>query len=421
MLQRYKISVIGLGYVGLPLAIALSTTHDVIGYDVNKERILEILSNNDKTGEVDSSSLDSSSIKVTDNPKYLRGSQIFIITVPTPIDEKNKPDLSAVLNASKLVGKNMSEGSIVVYESTVYPGVTEEECGPILEETSGLICGKDFWLGYSPERINPGDKNHTIDKITKVIAGQTEKVADLLMEVYGSFNNGNVFKAINIRTAEAAKVIENAQRDINIAFVNEVSLIFERLGLSTMDVLEAANTKWNFLDFKPGLVGGHCIGVDPFYLAYKAQLEGVNPEIILAGRRINDNMGNFYAEKLSKELEKGDQVLILGITFKENVPDIRNTKVLDIITRLESHGFSVDIHDPFADPEEVFLSLNRKLISIGNTKKYNALILAVNHKDFYKISEEKYKEIVFEGGVILDLKGVLRDSKVPEGLRLISI
>tara|TARA_Y100000590_G_scaffold447022_1_gene581603 strand:- start:428 stop:1693 length:1266 start_codon:yes stop_codon:yes gene_type:complete len=421
MFKHYKISVIGLGYVGLPLATALSNSYSVIGFDINKERVKEISLNNDKTGEVDASTLYSSSLMVTENSDKIKDSDIYIITVPTPIDSKNIPDLSAVFDASRLVGASMKKGSIVVYESTVYPGVTEEECGPLLQDVSGLICGKDFWLGYSPERINPGDKKHTIDKITKVISGQTEKVTAILREVYGSINNGNIFIAANIRTAEAAKVIENAQRDINIAFVNEVSLIFDRIGISTLDVLNAANTKWNFIDFKPGLVGGHCIGVDPYYLAYKAQLEGVNPEVILAGRRINDNMGNFYAKKLSENLQAGDNVLILGVTFKENVPDIRNTKVLDIINTLESSGINVDIHDPLADPDEVFSSLNRNLISIAKTKKYKALVLAVNHKDFYSIEEKKYKELVMEGGIILDLKGVMRNKNVPNGLRLISI
>ena len=420
MFKRYKISVIGLGYVGLPLATSLSHSYNVIGFDINKERVKEILLNNDKTGEVDTSTLHSSSLTVTENTDNIQDSDIYIITVPTPIDSKNIPDLNAVFEASRLVGKSMKKGSIVVYESTVYPGVTEEECGPLLQNVSGLICGKDFWLGYSPERINPGDKKHTIDKITKVIAGQTDKVTSILSEVYGSINDGDIFVAANIRTAEAAKVIENAQRDINIAFVNEVSMIFDRIGISTLDVLDAANTKWNFIDFKPGLVGGHCIGVDPYYLAFKAQMEGVNPEVILAGRRINDSMGNYYAKKLSENLKVGDNILILGVTFKENVPDIRNTKVLDIINALESAGFIVDIHDPLADPDDVFLSMNRNLISITKTKKYEAVVLAVNHKDFYSIEEKKYKELILEGGIILDLKGVMRNKKVPDGLRLIS-
>ncbi len=419
-MKKYKICVIGLGYVGLPLANSLSKNFDVIGYDVNEDRINQLLNNFDKTGELDKEDLKDSSLLLTSKSEDIAGVEIYIITVPTPIDSDKRPDLSAVFNASTLVAKLMKKGSIVVYESTVYPGVTEEECGPLLEKVSGLRCGKDFWLGYSPERINPGDVSHTLSEITKVVAGQNENVLEILTEIYGSVNNGNVFKAKNIKTAEAAKVIENSQRDINIAFINEVAMIFDGLGLSTYDILEAANTKWNFLDFKPGLVGGHCIGVDPFYLAYKAQKIGVDPEIILAGRKINDKMGSFVASRVLEQLKPGDKVMILGFTFKENVPDIRNTKVIDIVSKLQESQINVEINDPRADSLEVKNEYNINLVPLDYSKKYNSIILAVRHQEYNILSLELLSQMLELGGCIYDLKGVFKGQKAPDRIKLIS-
>ncbi len=419
-MEKYKICVVGLGYVGLPLANSLSNFHYVIGYDSNKNRVKELLNGYDRTGEINTDTLKNSKLELTHNSEHIKGINIFIITVPTPIDEEKKPDLTAIFEASKFVGKKIIPGSIVVYESTVYPGVTEDECGPIIEKVSGLVCGKDFWLGYSPERINPGDSVHGLSQITKVVSGQNEKVTEILSEIYGVVNEGKIFKAISIKVAEAAKVIENAQRDINIAFVNEISMIFNSLDLSTLDILETANTKWNFLNFKPGLVGGHCIGVDPFYLAFKAQKVGVNPEIILAGRKINDNMGNFIAERLMQELEVGDEVLILGFTFKENVPDIRNTKVIDIYNALIGLGVSVDISDPKADKHEVKKVYNIDLVTMNQEKKYKAIIIAVQHEEFKSIKIVDLSSYLYSNGLIYDLKGVLRGRKNTKDLRIIS-
>ena len=420
-MKKYKICIIGLGYVGLPLANSLSRSHDVIGYDLNNNRIEELLNAYDRTGELNSEVLRDTNLELTSDPENLKSSDIYIITVPTPINNDKKPDLSAVFEASKIVGSKISKGSIVVYESTVYPGVTEEECGPILEYISGLECGKDFWLGYSPERINPGDSVHSLSEITKVVSAQNKEVTEILSVIYGSVNNGKIFKASSIKVAEAAKVIENAQRDINIAFVNEISMIFNKLGLSTLDILETANTKWNFLNFKPGLVGGHCIGVDPFYLAYKAQKEGVNPEIILAGRKINDNMGKFIAQKILNELKRDDNVMILGFTFKENVPDIRNTKVIDIYNYLSESGIKVDINDPRADKLEVQEVYNISLVPLGRENKYKAIIVAVNHEEYNSLDSNFFANCLEKEGLIFDLKGIFRGYDIPKGIKLLSL
>jgi len=340
-----RIGVVGLGYVGLPLAIALARHFPVTGFDISARRVTELRDGTDRTDEVPREVLRASALKVTSEAAEITGSDVFIVTVPTPVTPENKPDLSAVRSACETVGKCLGKGAIVVFESTVYPGVTEDICGPALQKASGLVCGRDFFLGYSPERINPGDREHTVDRITKVIAGQTPAVVDVLRTVYGAVTNGNVFAAKNIKTAEAAKVIENAQRDINIAFINEVTMIFQKLELSAHDVLEAAGTKWNFLRFTPGLVGGHCIGVDPFYLAHRALEVGHEPEIILAGRRINDSMGAFVARRVHEQVQTRSRILVLGLTFKENVPDLRNSKVVDIVAELRRCGHEIVVHE----------------------------------------------------------------------------
>src|SRR5579863_4741125 len=327
MTTNPRIAIVGLGYVGLPLAVALARHFPVTGLDISRRRIAELQDGIDRTDEVPSKVLRASALKLTSDDTDIVGNDVFIVTVPTPVDKDDKPDLAAVLSACATVGKRLTKNAIVVFESTVYPGVTEEICGPALAAASGLRCGTDFFLGYSPERINPGDREHTVERITKVIAGQTPAAVETLRRVYGAVTNGNVFVARNIKTAEAAKVIENAQRDINIAFINEVTMIFQKLGLSAHDVLDAAATKWNFLRFAPGLVGGHCIGVDPFYLAHRAIELGHDPEVILAGRRINDAMGAFIAERIDSQVPRRARILVLGLTFKENIPDLRNSKV----------------------------------------------------------------------------------------------
>ena len=349
----------------------------------------------------------------------LARTDIFIVTVPTPVDADNKPDLRPIRGASETVGRNLEKGAIVVFESTVYPGVTEDVCGPILEAGSGLTCGVDFFLGYSPERINPGDREHTVDRITKVVAGQTPEVTAQLAAMYGAVNNGDVFEARNIRTAEAAKVIENAQRDINIAFVNEVAVILNGLDLNVLDVLDAANTKWNFLPFQPGLVGGHCIGVDPFYLAHAAQSVGHNPEVVLAGRRINDGMGGYIAREVAERLDAPNaRVLVLGLTFKENVPDLRNSRVVDIISGLREMGHVVDVHDPHADREEAQQFFGIELLSsLDGGADYDAVIGAVRHHEYGELGAEKLTGLLAKGGLLADIKGMWRDTELPEAYR----
>jgi UDP-N-acetyl-D-galactosamine dehydrogenase len=418
MTKSYQIAVIGLGYVGLPLAVALARRFDVVGFDIAADRVNEIAAGHDRTGEVADAALKATRLVVTDDPNRLAGRGIYIVTVPTPVDQANKPDLGPVRAASVTVGRHLGKGAIVVYESTVYPGVTEDICGPILERESGLTAGKDFFLGYSPERINPGDREHTVDRITKVVSGQTEQVVDVLAEIYGSVTSGGVFRARSIKTAEAAKVIENAQRDINIAFINEVTMIFHRLGLNAADVFEAAKTKWNFLDFRPGLVGGHCIGVDPYYLATRAIEVGHDPAVILAGRRINDGMGPFVAAEIARRLTRGNRVLVLGLTFKENVPDLRNTKVIDVVAALRQAGLAVDVHDALADRDEAREHYDLDLlVSLDGAAGYDAVVGAVAHAQYRALGPERLLQILRPGGLVADVKGVWRGVRLPDSLR----
>ena len=425
-----KICVIGLGYVGLPLAVVLARHYQVTGYDVDGGRIAELREGYDITGEVSSSDLDSCAMKLSDDPDDLASYDIYIVTVPTPVDETNEPDLSALRAACGVVGKAMAKGAVVVFESTVYPGVTEEVCGTELAAAAGLKCGKDFFLGYSPERVNPGDKEHRVDKIAKIVAGQTPEVTATLEEIYGNVTRSGVFTARDIKTAEAAKVIENAQRDINIAFINEVSQIFQNLGLSVQDVLDAATTKWNFLPFKPGLVGGHCIGVDPFYLAHCAKEVGHHPEIILAGRRINDGMGGFIAERIDaalrsedKDKDKTARILMLGLTFKENVPDLRNSKVIDVIRRLCELGHEVTVHDPLADAAQakalygVELYTEEDVSKAGGNGAFDCVVGAVAHDLYGRLSSESFAQMVAPGGLVADIKGLWRHIDLPGGVR----
>lgn len=408
-----KICVVGLGYVGLPLAVLFASKYEVIGFDINPVRISELKSGFDRTREVEPDKLKSVSIDYTTDPQKISLADIVIITVPTPVDEHKIPDLRPILSATRTVGKYMKRGAIIVYESTVYPGLTEEECVPILERESGLKWKRDFFVGYSPERVNPGDKNHTIDKIVKVVAGDTPETTRILAELYGSVIPAGIHIAPDIKTAEAAKVIENTQRDINIALMNELSIIFNKLGIDTKAVLEAAGTKWNFLRFEPGLVGGHCIGVDPYYLTFKAKAVGYHPEVILAGRRINDYMGKYVAEMTVKTLIKagkavrGCKVLILGLTFKENISDIRNTKVIDIYKELKDYGVEVFVSDPYAHPEEVKNEYGIELIEdIESNKPYDAVVAAVKHKFFIDMDFNFYKSICNSPPILIDVKGI---------------
>lgn len=416
------ISVIGLGYVGLPLAIALARHFETIGFDIDTTRIAEISAGEDRTGEIERDALLASSLRMTADAEALRAATIHIVTVPTPVTAQNEPDMRALFAACETVGRALRPGATVVFESTVYPGVTEDLCGPALERASGLTAGKDFFLGYSPERINPGDRTHTVDRITKVVAGQTPEIAARLASIYGRITSGGTFIAASIRTAEAAKAIENAQRDLNIAFINEVTMIFNRLGLSVHDVLEASATKWNFLPFKPGLVGGHCIGVDPYYLAHCAQAAGHEPEIILAGRRINDGMGRYIAGEIMRALDapagSKPRLLVLGLTFKEDVPDLRNSKVVDLIEGLRQAGADVTIHDPLADPQEAKalygIDLRRELpLDAG----FDGLVAAVPHALYRDFTFDSFSRLVREGGLIADVKGIWRKRDLAETLR----
>ncbi len=417
------IAVIGLGYVGIPLAVALARHFPVVGYDIKSKRVAELKAGEDRTGEVDAAVLRASSLILTDRAADMAGSDVLIITVPTPVDADNRPDLGAVRSACETVGGVLGKGAIVVLESTVYPGVTEDICGPILEKASGFKCGRDFFLGYSPERVNPGDRTHTVERITKVVSGQNREVTERLAAVYGAITAGGVFRARDIRTAEAAKVIENAQRDINIAFINEVTQIFQKAGLSVFDVLAAANTKWNFLDFKPGLVGGHCIGIDPFYLARWAQDLGHNPEIILAGRRLNDGMGDFVAERIDARLAelfpggRAGEVLVLGLTFKEDVPDLRNSRIVDIVKGLTDRGHTVRVHDPMADADEAKEYYGIDLLaSLGGAQGYACVVGAVRHRAYLAMTPDVLGRLARPGGLIADVKGLWRDATLPEGL-----
>lgn len=412
MTKKYSIAVIGLGYVGLPLSIGLARNYDVTGFDINQSRIDELHKGSDSTGEVAPEDLRASTMSYTSNADDIIGKDIYIVTVPTPITDKNEPDLTPLRKASETVGKALRRGAVVVYESTVYPGVTEDVCAPILEEVSGLKAGWNFHLGYSPERINPGDKVHTVSTITKVVAGESPKITDMLAEVYGSVNNNNIFKATSIKVAEAAKVIENAQRDINIAFMNEICMLFSEMGISTHDVLDAANSKWNFLPFAPGLVGGHCIGVDPYYLAHAAKAIGRDPRIILSGREVNEGMSKFMANKIHQQVtdatgKKLNRILMLGLTFKENVPDLRNTKVVDLIRELRHLGHEVEIHDPLANVAEAKeyydLDIHAQLEGLSG---FDAVVGAVPHAGYKAFTTTSFEKLLSPKGVIADIKRI---------------
>jgi UDP-N-acetyl-D-galactosamine dehydrogenase len=417
-LSTSKIAVVGLGYVGLPLAVALAKHGAVTGYDHDPQRVRELSAGHDRTGEVTGEALAAAAIRLTADGSALVGDDIYIITVPTPVDRRNAPDLSAVRSACRTIGSVMSAGAIVVLESTVYPGATEEVVGPELAAASGLRCGVDFFLGYSPERINPGDRQHTVERLTKVVAGQTGAVTERLAAMYRRITGGQVFVARDIRTAEAAKAIENAQRDINIAFVNEVAMICQRLGLSVYDVLDAARTKWNFLDFRPGLVGGHCIGVDPFYLAYKAQAVGHEPHIILAGRAVNDAMPGFVVERIAAQLQPGASILVLGLTFKENVPDLRNSKAAELALGLIRLGFEVTTHDPIADFAEAGALYGlTPLPALPRGQSFDAVLGAVPHHAYLELDGARLAGLLRPGGLLADLKGIWRDVRLPDGVR----
>lgn len=410
-----KLAIIGLGYVGLPLAVEFGKKYPVIGFDIKKERIEELKQGKDHTLEVSPEEFTlSTHLSFTYDLGDLKEADIFIVTVPTPVDMAKKPDLTPLIKASETVGKVLKKNDIVIYESTVYPGCTEEDCVPILEKMSGLKFNQDFFCGYSPERINPGDKNHTLTKIKKVVSGSTPEIAKKINELYSSIITAGTHLAPSIKVAEAAKVIENAQRDINIAFVNELALIFDRLGLDTSEVLEASRTKWNFLPFSPGLVGGHCIGVDPYYLTHKAESLGYHPQVILAGRRINDDMGIFIANKVVKLMIqegvsiKNAPVLVLGITFKENCPDIRNSRVIDVINELQDFGAKVEVYDPWASAEEVKHEYGLSLIQVPD-KQYSAIILAVSHKEFKTLD---LATLSHEKTVVYDVKSFLAKEAV---------
>ena len=387
-----KISVIGLGYVGLPVAVAFGKKNRTIGFDVNAERIRELQEGHDRTGEVSSEELAKTDLAFTNSLDELRKADFHIIAVPTPVDDAKRPDLSILLKASETVAKALKKGDIVVYESTVYPGATEEDCVPVLERVSGLTFGTDFTVGYSPERINPGDKEHTFTRITKVVSGSDSETLEIVASVYESVVTAGVHRAASIKVAEAAKVIENTQRDLNIALMNELALIFDRLGIDTLDVLEAAGTKWNFLPFRPGLVGGHCIGVDPYYLTHKAEKIGYIPQVILAGRRINDGVGKFIAQRTIREMIHagqnilGSTVTVLGLSFKEDCPDIRNSKVIDIIRELQDYGITVQVHDPQADPLEVEHEYGLEIVPFEKLKPAAAVVVAVAHRQYREMA-----------------------------------
>jgi len=419
-MSSIRIAIIGLGYVGLPLAAEFGKQYDTVGFDINEKRIDELKKGHDRTLETDSNDLKAAKrLLFTTSLEDIRTCNFYIVTVPTPIDQFNRPDLSLVEKATQTVGKVLKKGDIVVYESTVYPGCTEEFCVPILERLSGLAFNKDFFCGYSPERINPGDKHHTVTKIKKVTSGSTPETAKKVDEIYRSIITAGTHPVSSVKVAEAAKVIENSQRDINIAFINELALIFEKMGIDTLEVLEAAGSKWNFLPFRPGLVGGHCIGVDPYYLTHKAQELGYHPEVILAGRRINDNMGVFVANKVVKLMihkghtVHGARVLVLGITFKENCTDIRNSRVVDIVEELKDFGCTVDVYDPWAESDDVVHEYGFPLIGERELKAggYDAVVLAVAHEKFEEIDVASLKN---ENGVIYDVKSFL-DPKIIDG------
>ena len=409
-----KVAIIGLGYVGLPLAVEFSKKLPTTGFDLNQQRIEQLQNGTDLTREVTDKELQAATnLQFSSSNEDLQNSNVFIIAVPTPIDSNKRPDLRPLEGASQTVGKVLKPGDVVIYESTVYPGATEEVCIPILEETSGLVFNKDFFAGYSPERINPGDHDHRLPTIVKVTSGSTPEVADFVNDLYALIITAGTFKASTIKVAEAAKVIENTQRDVNIALINELALIFNRLGIDTLEVLKAAGTKWNFLPFRPGLVGGHCIGVDPYYLTHKAQEVGYHPEMILAGRRLNDDMGRYIASEIVKLMLKkrihvaNSNILILGLTFKENCPDLRNTRVIDIIEELSSYGANVDVYDPWANNREAEQRYQVNMVQDIPTGQYDAVVLAVAHQEFESLTKEDLKKLCHDDAVIYDVKHVL--------------
>ncbi|WP_462325465.1 nucleotide sugar dehydrogenase [Desulfoplanes sp.] len=413
--KKSPIAIVGLGYVGLPLAVAFAEHFDVIGFDINEERIAQLKSGVDKTLEVEDARLQAVTMEFTSDPAALERAGVIIVAVPTPIDRNRRPDLTPVVGASTLVGKHLGKGSVVVYESTVYPGVTDDICGPILEKESGLVCGVDFFLGYSPERINPGDKVHTLQTITKIVAGQHPEITGLLATLYETVVQAGTHHASSIKVAEAAKVIENTQRDLNIALMNELSHIFSMMGIDTLEVLEAAGTKWNFLPFRPGLVGGHCIGVDPYYLTFKAEELGYHPQVILSGRRINDSMGSYVAQTMVKKMIrrscaiKGARIGVLGLTFKENCPDLRNTRVTDIIAELEEFGCEVLVHDAYADKQEAMKYYGIDLKPLADLNELDGLIIAVAHDAYKELGMDQFGAM-FENPekvIIGDIKGIL--------------
>lgn len=413
-MQKTPLCIVGLGYVGLPLAHAFAKHgFPVIGFDINARRIEELKNGNDRTNELTPEQLREVTIAYSADPAVIGNASIIILAIPTPVDEHNKPDLTLVEEASRTVGKHLKKGAIVVYESTVYPGVTEELCGKILEEASGLLCGKDFTLGYSPERVNPGDREHTVETIVKIVSGQDEATLQTLADLYGSIVKAGIHRAPNIRVAEMAKAIENAQRDINIAYINEISMLCNHLGLKTTDVLEAAGTKWNFLRFQPGLVGGHCIGVDPYYLVEKAKQLGMDTQLIAAGRSINDSMASFIAKRVCVALNvppKNARILVLGLTFKEDVPDTRNSKVHDVIASLQESGATVEAHDPFLTPTDI----EKMKHTPGSLEKgpYDAILLLVPHRQYKEVSTAALIHATTEKGLIYDLKSILDEQAI---------
>lgn len=420
LLERKKaVAVVGLGYVGLPLALAFARKYAVIGFDINRKRIAELRQGTDHTLEADPEQLRTADIEYSDDPDVLARAGVIIIAVPTPIDSHRNPDLEPVIGASTLVGARFAPGAIIVYESTVYPGLTEEVCVPILERESGLVCNRDFAVGYSPERINPGDKVHTLETITKIVSASTPEALAVLEQLYGSIVSAGIHTASSIKVAEAAKVIENTQRDLNIALMNELAIIFSHMGLDTREVLAAAGSKWNFLPFRPGLVGGHCIGVDPYYLTYKAEALGFHPEVILAGRRINDRMGKYLAETTIKRMIRagrrinGSRIGILGLTFKENVPDLRNTRVVDVIRELEDYGAKPLAHDPLADAAEASQAYGIALACLDEMRDLDALILAVAHDEYKKLTPDQIKAF-FSGSqpIVVDAQAIFNPAEM---------
>ena len=418
-----RIAIVGLGYVGLPVALAMARRFpNTVGFDISTRRVEELRRGVDHTREVDAGELRQSSLLATDDPKILGQANFFIIAVPTPIDDQHRPDLRPLLSAAETVGRVMAPGSIVVFESTVYPGVVEDICGPLLAKTSGLRQSVDFKLGYSPERINPGDKQHTFETIIKVVSGEDAATLAKVAEVYGAVVTAGVHRASSIKVAEAAKVIENIQRDLNIALMNELALIFDRIGLRTKDVLDAASTKWNFLRFEPGLVGGHCIGVDPYYLTALAEQIGYHPQVILAGRRVNESIAGFVAQRLVKMLSAKDspirraRVGVLGITFKQDVPDLRNTKIVDIVSELAQYGIEALVHDPVASHDEAREEYGLELRPVSDLKRLDALILAVPHREFLSMPRSELLAPLSPGGILVDIKSALSPSELPPGV-----